>query len=412
MNRTSHIENFLILLIIILPISLITGPFLPDLIVTLSALYSLFLILLNKNLFINGNINNKKIVIFLLFFCLIITLISIFSEYGFLSLKTSLFYIRFILFLILFNYFLSKHEKNFLKYFFYSSTFGYFFFIFDAYIQYFFGYDLFLYEKPHQRLTATFGDEQIVGSFVSKFMPLYIGLLYLLDKKKFFIFFTLFISCVITLLSGERSATFYILIFSLIILILLSWDKKLNILYFILLITITYASFLITDRDLKKRHFSSIETILDSKDNKITIFSKAHEYHYLSAYKIFLDNKIIGTGPKTYRYECKKEKYYISKMSCTTHPHNVLLQFASETGIIGLIFYFTSLIYLFISFYKIFMNYIRTREKKDFFNLCLILCIFNYLSFLLPSGNFFNNWLSSNLFIPLSFFVYYYKLKK
>ena len=40
---------------------------------------------------------------------------------------------------------------------------------------------------------------------------------------------------------------------------------------------------------------------------KITIFSEAHEFHYLSAYQIFLDNKFIGTGPKSYRYECGKE---------------------------------------------------------------------------------------------------------
>ena len=37
-------------------------------------------------------------------------------------------------------------------------------------------------------------------------------------------------------------------------------------------------------------------------------------------------------------------------MSCTTHPHNILLQFAAETGIIGLIFYFGTLIYLIVNF--------------------------------------------------------------
>ena len=74
-----------------------------------------------------------------------------------------------------------------------------------------------MYEKPYQRLTATFGDEQIVGSFVSKFMPFYVGLLVLLGKNKKLIFFTIIISCIITFLSGERSATFYILLYSLVL---------------------------------------------------------------------------------------------------------------------------------------------------------------------------------------------------
>ena len=94
-------------------------------------------------------------------------------------------------------------------------------------------------------------------------------------------------------------------------------------------------------------------------------------------------------------------------MSCTTHPHNILLQFAAETGIIGLIFYFGTLIYLIVNFFKAFNRYLRTKNKVYFFQISLILCIFNYLSFILPSGNFFNNWLSENLFFPLGFFIYY-----
>ena len=66
-------------------------------------------------------------------------------------------------------------------------------------------------------------------------------------------------------------------------------------------------------------------------------------------------------------------------MSCTT-SHNILLQFAAETGIIGLIFYFGTLIYLIVNFFKAFNRYLRTKNKVYFFQISLILCIFNYLS--------------------------------
>ena len=33
-----------------------------------------------------------------------------------------------------------------------------------------------------------------------------------------------------------------------------------------------------------------------------------------------------------------------------THPHNTIMQFLSETGIIGTIFYFVSLLYILKSF--------------------------------------------------------------
>ena len=58
---------------------------------------------------------------------------------------------------------------------------------------------------------------------------------------------------------------------------------------------------------------------------------------------IFKDNKIIGSGPNTFRYECEDYSKTIEywngkaalKISCTTHPHNTYAQLLSETGIIG-----------------------------------------------------------------------------
>ena len=78
--------------------------------------------------------------------------------------------------------------------------------------------------------------------------------------------------------------------------------------------------------------------ILDSS-KKTIIFSQKYNEHYISAYRIYKDNKIIGIGVKNFREICKKEKYNISKNTCTTHPHNIPLQLLSETGLLGFSFY-------------------------------------------------------------------------
>ena len=74
---------------------------------------------------------------------------------------------------------------------------------------------------------------------------------------------------------------------------------------------------------------------------KIYIFSKQHEHHYQTAYKMFKDKIIFGHGAKSFRVKCKEEKYKISDLSCATHPHNILMQYLSELGLIGFTFLFT-----------------------------------------------------------------------
>ena len=69
------------------------------------------------------------------------------------------------------------------------------------------------------------------------------------------------------------------------------------------------------------------------------IFSKQYHEHYFSAWKMFMDNKLIGIGPKNYREKCKEEKYNFSKLTCSNHPHNIPLQILAETGILGFFIY-------------------------------------------------------------------------
>ena len=55
---------------------------------------------------------------------------------------------------------------------------------------------------------------------------------------------------------------------------------------------------------------------------------------------MYLDNKIIGVGPRGFRLHCNDEKYLVSEFSCSTHPHNTYVQLLSETGVVGFFFCF------------------------------------------------------------------------
>ena len=114
-----------------------------------------------------------------------------------------------------------------------------------------------------------------------------------------------------------------------------------------------------------------------------------------------------------FRIICNK-RYNINAFTCSTHPHNTFMQFLSETGIIGTIFYVASLIYILKSFVinlKIGIRNLNNNliKSKLFFLVALIISLMP----LLPAGNFFNNWISIMNFFPLGFYfmtnINYYK---
>ena len=142
------------------------------------------------------------------------------------------------------------------------------------------------------------------------------------------------------------------------------------------------------------------------------IFSKRHNDIYLTSYKIFKDNILIGIGIKNFRFECKNKKYYINnKESCSTHPHNTYVQLLVETGIIGFMFIFGLFLYTFLvslnHFIKLFIN----KPIFSDFEVCILSSIFLTLWPFVPTGNFFNNWLNVIYFLPVGIFLWSYNRK-
>ena len=103
----------------------------------------------------------------------------------------------------------------------------------------------------------------------------------------------------------------------------------------------------------------------------------------------------------------KKDIYKkVGKYHCTTHPHNTFVQILSETGIIGFIFFMFFLGFIYLKIYKNFKDiYLKSREINTKIVILLIIIVVNFFP-IVPSGSFFNNWLSTLYFFPIGLMLY------
>ena len=398
--------NFFSFLIIILPIALVTGPFFSDLIVSVSAIFFIFYCIKNDNF---KYFNNLYFKFFFLFWVYIIVC-AFFSEKIYVSLKSATPYIRFGIFTV-FVLFLVNETKNFLKRFSISFLIFYCIVLFDSYFQFVFGYNILGFESPvKNRLSSFFGDEMVVGSFLSRLFPLVLFCILYLSTKytqkiKYLSPTLLVLVDVIIYLSGERTSFGILLIINVGFIILINQMKFLRLVTFLIsIILIGLISF--SNNVVKDRMIDQTIKDIGLKKDKVYLFSNIHQDHYETAYKIFKDNILIGVGPKMFRYECANKKYESGKYSCTTHPHHLHLQILSETGIIGYFFLLSAMFWIIKKFlYSIYLNYYKKSyiDNLDLQN-CILIGVFINLFPFLPSGNFFNNWLSIVYFLPLGFY--------
>ena len=396
-------------LLYLIPLFLITGPFLGDLATSLIGIFFVSICIYEKRI---KYFKNIYFLIFI-FFCFYIILLSLFSEHIYLSLESSLFYIRFGLLALAIWYSL-EHNAKFSYYFTISLISCFTILLCDSYFQFFFGTNILGWTRDSLRLSSLFGSEYILGSYLSRFLPLLFGLCLLhFSKNRLDILLAiilLVLSDVIIYLSGERVAFINLFIATIIIILLFNKYQKIRLLSFlfsIIIVTIITISF----PNVKYRMIDQTTNDLFQNTNqsniKFNYLSTTHEKIYLTAMKIAKNNFLFGIGPKVFREECKKEKYYIES-GCTSHPHNNFLQLLSETGIIGALLYLIIFIYVSYKFLQTFIfRYIVSKKTiLSDYQICLYVCIFiNFLPFI-PSGNFFNNWLSIIYFIPFGFILY------
>ena len=167
-------------------------------------------------------------------------------------------------------------------------------------------------------------------------------------------------------------------------------------------------------KSIEERFLIPIKSL--SNINKANLYQKFTNnpwgYHYLASMELFFEKPIFGHGPKSYRIVCKKTKIEkrlndkkIPYKACATHPHNYLLEFLSENGIVGGTFYIG---FIFTIIYQILV--IRKINTPENFKVVAIGSLILAVLFpFKPSGSFFSTFNSVILFYIYGFYLYYLK---
>ena len=227
-NEEMHVsEKLVLILFLLIPFALCISILVAEIFSSLIALIFIFWSFNKKNFF--ANFTDIKIPIFLIiffFFNIIATLImsNDFNK----SFLPSFFYFRFLLLSLGIFYILKIHENS-LKLLLISLLILFTLILLDSFyellqINNIFGLSLEkfrLESDTHFHLTSFFGDEKKLGSFLIRLLPLIISLIIFLDFKIFKIknleSYIIFFTGILIFLSTERTATFFYLIFLILV---------------------------------------------------------------------------------------------------------------------------------------------------------------------------------------------------
>ena len=399
----------------------------PGLFVVIICLYGIYKIKFFSEL--NSNIYLKYFIVLSILFYLYLVINSLFSISPSESLKSSLFYFRFIFF-ALGSYFIIIKYRSSIMGLVTKTTLIAFVILFVSIVIELFITTLFLNNEDDQ-FTGIFFEEQIAGSFISKFYPFLLGLL-LISKSKIFnfskyILITLIFnfSLLIVLLSGERTALAVFIISNVLIFIGVKDYRRLifgKLQIFFSLIIIIFFSLFAKDTLERLIHKTKIQ-LYDNE--KLNLYSPHHESHYITAFNMFNQNKVFGVGPRLFRVLCDDEKYiYIYKSEiqydndlepkyidgklfvrdyngCSTHPHNIIIQIMAETGALGLCFYLLFLIFIFL---QLFTHFRVGIKENDIIKFTILTSLFSSLFPILPSNNFFGSYINIFYFFIIAFY--------
>ena len=418
-NNTTTIDKFLITIVFFTPFLLLTSIFLSDLFVSIFGLITIYLFFSRDNRRIFSQI--KKYLFYFLIFYLIVILSLLFSISFENSFLPSFFYFRYFLFSIGIYYLIVKYNF-FINIIFYSLFFNFIILVFDCMIQFFFGFNLFGYSPlsdPTPILTSFFNDEKKLGSYIVRLFPFFLAIIYYLKLNKytlhvFIIFF------VIVFLASERVALFLFLLivfFSIFVL-------KYKTVFTIIVISTILLLFTVDESRFNKystytlKQMGILEASWNQSSGKLRYFSKEHEDLAFTAFLISKDKMLTGNGIKNFHLACsllkidqkKNNINFLSsfqrnnELTCSTHPHNTYLQILSEIGLFGFLFILSFFIKIFFSNIKILFkgNLNNISAAYYFTNLGIIINLFPFI----PSGSFFNNWMSLIGFYPLGFWLY------
>ena len=398
---------FPLYLIGLYPAALIIGTLISETITLILSLFFIIEIIKNKKVFII-----KDPIIYFLIAIWIYLLINLFNSIDFdLSFNRSVFFIRNILIILFVSYLLTKYSDDT------NIVFGLWLLtilitIIDLYIQFFFGQNILGFESPwNERLSGFFNQElKVAHLLIGFFLPSF-AYFFQKNNKSIYLYVFVLLYLIILILTNER-ANIIRGVLALFIFFLFLPKIKINFKIILSsLFLLIFCSTIFFIKPVKDRFISEL-TSMEVKESFFEyIILSNYGPHYLSSIEIFKQNKLFGTGIKTFRISCKNisiKKYYkeedtLSKMGCSTHPHQYYFEFLSALGLIGLLLFVSFFFYL---IYRIINNFFLT---KNFIILSSGAFFILQLIPLLPTGSFFTSFGSTIFFINLGLIFTYLK---
>ena len=434
-----NFKNISLALIFLLPISLISGPAIPDISISFIAIIFFIFILLEKNFEIFYKFDW---IAFSIIFWLYLLLISFFAENKLLSFRDASIFIR-ILFIPFFIFLWIDNKKSILILSLVIFT-SVLFVCFDSIYQFLdynpiqgFGKDIFGYiPEFYGRLTGPFKD-LVPGAYISKFclLGLAFPLIYLKNKnfKNTLIIFYITLSGIVIYISGERMA---LATFTLGFILLILLFKENRIVFLITLLFILISCSLIKSFHPFYNDYKIIESnpyhlgmkieksydcdniddasckkkVIDTQPSFVNVLKNFDKSAYGQIYSLSInmwkDNPVLGIGLNNFTYLCRNDIKYIGKMQnidCVTHPHNFYLQWLVETGIFGLIFF---IFYLFLIF-----RFVIKRIHNDLSILSFVTLIILFWP-IMSTGSLLKNWMGVSTFFLIGICLAYSNFKQ
>ena len=287
----------------------------------------------------------------------------------------------------------------------------------DTLLQYSFGKDIFGYTSSTShgnRLTGPFGDELIVGAYLSK-LAFISGIFFINKNKKYHLVIYLMFTLLVVILTNERmSAIMFVFAFFIYFIFSINFNYKKKIIFIVILIS-TLTSLFLFNKDLKKHFITHTSDQIGLTQNQVVENEQPHYSvwdsqwgaHFLTAFEIFKSKPLTGAGIKSFRKVCYEEEYgridsAEYKSRCSTHPHNIYFELLSETGI--LIFIPFVLLNLVLTYKLIFLWF--SQKKLNDLNL-LIFCSYVVMFFpIQTTGAFFSTWNGIFYWLIYSFVAY------
>ena len=413
-------NNFFIFIFMLVPVFLITGPALPDIVISFCAIYFLFTFMILKK---DYEFLKDKFFLISIIFWFSIIFISFFAFNKTKSFQDSIIFFRLLIIPTICCYLFFNSKEKIKKVI--TVIFGCVIFILiDTLFQYInysseFGFqkDLFGFKSEwYGRLTGPFGNELVPGAYLSKFGLLgYLFFFFIKNIKYQNILEVLYLSMIglVCFASGERMAlaTYFLALFFLLIFLKnkrLIFLSSISLSIILIIISIKFHPFYNDYEIISSTHYHqglTIEKYFDCGENKLekcvkiinlqpnfieilkNFSSSAYGEIYMVGLNMFKDNPLTGVGIGNYQTSCMNITKYNSLMvhyDCASHPHNTYIQWLSEGGFITF--------FSFILLLNTILYFLIKGSNQNIFKYISIACIIILFWPIMSTGSLIKNW--------------------